>query len=101
MSIRTSLELAGIKRVGRVVALALQKMAAQLGPGITTGELNAVGERVVRAGLETFLSTGSSWVVPGDDGWTLRTSDGSLAAQYEHTVVVTSRGPLVVTRVDG
>jgi hypothetical protein len=25
----------------------------------------------------------------GDDGWALRTPDGSLAAQYEHTVVVT------------
>ena len=49
--------------------------------------------------METFLSTGSSWVVPAQDGWTLQTGDGSLAAQFEHTVVVTRDGPLVVTVV--
>ena len=33
----------------------------------------------------------------GDDGWTLLTSDGGAVAQFEHTVVVTSSGPLVLT----
>lgn len=32
------------------------------------------------------------------DGWTLRTADGSRAVQFEHTVVATSRGAVVVTR---
>jgi methionyl aminopeptidase len=31
------------------------------------------------------------------DGWTLRTNDGSLVAQFEHTVVVTAGEPLVLT----
>ena len=31
-----------------------------------------------------------------DDGWTLRTTDGSLAAQFEHTLVVTHGRPLVL-----
>jgi methionyl aminopeptidase len=48
--------------------------------------------------IETFLSAGSSWVVEGADGWTLKTADGSLAAQYEHTAVATSRGPVILTR---
>jgi methionyl aminopeptidase len=48
--------------------------------------------------IETFLSTGSSWVVEGADGWTLTTADGGLAAQYEHTAVVTGNGPVIVTR---
>jgi methionyl aminopeptidase len=30
-------------------------------------------------------------------GWTLRTVDGSLAAQFEHTMVVTHGRPLVLT----
>ena len=47
--------------------------------------------------METFLSAGSPRVVQASDGWTLRTADGSLAAQYEHTVVISPEGPLVMT----
>jgi methionyl aminopeptidase len=36
-------------------------------------------------------------VVDDVDGWTLRTSDGSLLAQFEHSMVVTNDGPLVLT----
>ncbi|MFH8616427.1 type I methionyl aminopeptidase [Streptomyces sp. NPDC017979] len=31
------------------------------------------------------------------DGWTLRTTDGSRAAHFEHTVAITDRGPRVLT----
>jgi methionyl aminopeptidase len=47
--------------------------------------------------IEPFLSTGATHAVEGDDGWTLRTADGSLVAQFEHTVVITSGRPLVLT----
>ncbi|MEM9694013.1 MAG: type I methionyl aminopeptidase [Myxococcota bacterium] len=33
-----------------------------------------------------------------DDGWTVVTADGSLSAQFEHTVLVTERGHEVLTR---
>ena len=60
------------------------------------------GDRtVLRAGLvitiEPFLTTGATMAVQDDDGWTLRSSDGSLGAQFEHTLIVTGRGPIVVT----
>jgi methionyl aminopeptidase len=32
-----------------------------------------------------------------DDGWTLRTADGSHAAHFEHTVAITDDGPQVLT----
>jgi methionyl aminopeptidase len=35
--------------------------------------------------------------VTRDDGWTVATADGSLAAHVEHTVVVAAGGPLVLT----
>ncbi len=35
-----------------------------------------------------------------DDGWTVLTRDGSLSAQFEHTVVVTRRGVEVLTARD-
>jgi methionyl aminopeptidase len=47
--------------------------------------------------IEPFLSTGATRAVESGDGWTLRTADGSLAAQFEHTVVVTRGRPLVLT----
>jgi methionyl aminopeptidase len=47
--------------------------------------------------IEPFLSLSATHAVEADDGWTLRTNDGSLAAQFEHTVVVTKGKPIVVT----
>jgi methionyl aminopeptidase len=47
--------------------------------------------------IEPFLTTHASDVVEDDDGWTLRTPDGSVGAQFEHTFVVTRGAPLVLT----
>jgi methionyl aminopeptidase len=47
--------------------------------------------------VEPFLSTHADHVVTGSDGWTLKTPDGSLTAQYEHTIVVTEGRPIVIT----
>lgn len=49
--------------------------------------------------IEPFLSLSADRVVDGDDEWALRTADGSLAAQYEHTIVVTHGEPLILTAV--
>ena len=32
------------------------------------------------------------------DGWTVRTQDRSLSAQFEHTILMTESGPEVLTR---
>ncbi len=49
--------------------------------------------------LEPFLTTGAIHVRQDADGWTLRTPDGSLVAQYEHTIVITEGRPILVTAV--
>jgi methionyl aminopeptidase len=49
--------------------------------------------------IEPFLTTGATHIKKASDGWTLRTSDGSLAAQYEHTVIITKDRPILVTAV--
>jgi methionyl aminopeptidase len=49
--------------------------------------------------IEPFLSTGAEWVDLAPDGWTLTAPPGVLTVQYEHTVVATKRGPLIVTAV--
>ncbi|WP_333815053.1 type I methionyl aminopeptidase [Tabrizicola sp.] len=48
--------------------------------------------------VEPFLSLGGQRAVEARDGWTLTASPRALAVQYEHTVVATDRGALVVTR---
>jgi methionyl aminopeptidase len=47
MSIQSAEELEALKRVGRVVALALQEMRRATRPGVTTAELDAVGLAVL------------------------------------------------------
>lgn len=46
--------------------------------------------------IEPFLSLGSGGIYKADDGWTLKSRDGSVAAQYEHTVIVTADGPPIL-----
>lgn len=36
-------------------------------------------------------------VKTGTDGWTLSTVDGSLCAQFEHTLVIRRGHPIVIT----
>lgn len=47
--------------------------------------------------VEPIISAGSSRTVEGEDGWTIRTADGSPAAHHEHTIVVTKGSPIVLT----
>ena len=56
-------------------------------------------EGVVLAIEPMLLAGGSDEVVELDDGWTVVTADGSKAAHVEHTVVVTDRGPEILTRL--
>lgn len=64
---------------------------------------NARDKRKLTEGLviaiEPFLSTGANYVLEAGDGWTLKTPDGSVTAQYEHTVVITGGRPLILTAV--
>lgn len=47
--------------------------------------------------IEPMISTGSRMPVQCADGWTISTDDGSWAAHYEHTLVVTRGAPVVLT----
>jgi methionyl aminopeptidase len=51
--------------------------------------------------IEPFLNTGAGKIETLADNWTLRTIDGSLSAQYEHTIVITEGKPILTTRVEG
>lgn len=51
--------------------------------------------------IEPMVTAGGPDVRMLDDEWTAVTADGSLAAHFEHTILVTEEQPLVLTRVPG
>ncbi len=48
MSIESERDIAGLLRIGRIVGLAIREMREALQPGMTTAELDAVGERYLK-----------------------------------------------------
>jgi methionyl aminopeptidase len=44
-----------------------------------------------------FLAGGRNAFLVDEDGWTLRSTDGSQGAHFEHTIAVTVDGPLILT----
>jgi methionyl aminopeptidase len=57
--------------------------------------------RILEEGLvlaiEPFLTTGKGHVLEEADGWSLRTTDRTIAAQFEHTIIVTKDDPIILT----
>jgi len=57
--------------------------------------------QVMKEGLvitvEPIISSGSGHVFTDKDGWTVRTSDQALSAHFEHTLVITSGAPILLT----
>jgi methionyl aminopeptidase len=49
--------------------------------------------------IEPFVSMKARRVKQTGDGWTLTTPEGSLVAQFEHTVIITKKQPVILTTV--
>ena len=47
--------------------------------------------------IEPMITAGEADVHVTDDGWSIYTDDGSLAAHFEHTVAVTDAEPRILT----
>ena len=47
--------------------------------------------------IEPMVNVGTYKCKVDDNGWTARTTDGKLSAQYEHTFAITKDGPLIIT----
>ena len=62
---------------------------------------NPADRRILNEGLvlaiEPFLTTGIGRVIEGKDGWAMRTMDQAVAAQFEHTMIVTKNEPIILT----
>jgi methionyl aminopeptidase len=61
------------------------------GPALAVGVVLAIEPMLTRGGIATYELA---------DGWTVKTTDGSRAAHFEHTVAITEDGPVVLTATD-
>ena len=50
--------------------------------------------------IEPILNIGAQKCLVEPDGWTVRTADGQLSAQFEHAVAITKDGPDVLSYPD-
>jgi methionyl aminopeptidase len=51
--------------------------------------------------IEPMLTAGGEEIRLMPDGWTIRTEDGSLAAHYENTILITNGEPEILTGQEG
>ena len=49
--------------------------------------------------IEPMITEGSRAIKQLPDGWTVKTKDGKLAAHFEHTIAITSKGPQILTKI--
>ncbi len=63
---------------------------------VTFGQSPRLREGMVLA-IEPMICMGNSGIDVLDDAWTVVTSDGSMAAHFEHTVAITANGVEVLT----
>lgn len=49
--------------------------------------------------IEPMINLGTYKVKRLLDGWTIKTADGKLSAHFEHTVAITTNGPVILTKV--
>ncbi|MBS7359630.1 MAG: type I methionyl aminopeptidase [Oscillospiraceae bacterium] len=49
--------------------------------------------------IEPMINEGKASCKTLSNGWTVKTIDGKLSAHFEHTVAITSNGPLIMTKL--
>jgi methionyl aminopeptidase len=69
-------------------------------PQVTNYRTGSRGRRLepgLCLAIEPMFTLGTHQVRVRDDGWTVETADGKLAAHWEHTIAITPDGPRILT----
>ncbi len=69
-------------------------------PNVLTGPIEATPMLIpgMTFAIEVIYTQGSPEIMHMPDGWTIKTVDHSLAAVFEHTVLITTGEPIVLTK---
>lgn len=49
--------------------------------------------------IEPMINMGGAAIRQLSDGWTVKTKDGKLSAHFEHTIAISSSGPIILTQI--
>ncbi len=49
--------------------------------------------------IEPMLNIGKDGILVAEDDWTVKTSDGSRSAHFEHTILITEDDPEIITKI--
>jgi len=73
-----------------------------LPPQIPNFGAHGTGTEIVEGmalAIEPMLTLGSHITKVHSDGWTVKTTDGSFAAHFEHTIIIENGKPVIVTKI--
>jgi methionyl aminopeptidase len=79
------------------VGRALHEYPEEVATWPTRGDRRRMHKGLVLT-VEPFLSRGGIWATGGEDDWTLYSQPPAPVVQYEHTVVATDKGAMIVTQ---
>jgi methionyl aminopeptidase len=71
-------------------------------PGYLKAEVNdtLVIKEGMTLAIEVIYGEGTGTVIyDNEDGWTISTKDGSISAVFEHSIAVTAKEPLILTKI--
>lgn len=69
-------------------------------PYVPNVGIAGTGEKIVPGmvlALEPMVNAGTSKIKIMDDGYTIKTRDGSRSAHFEHTIAITEKGNIILT----
>ena len=49
--------------------------------------------------IEPMITLGNEQVYIADDGWTIKTVDGSWSAHFEHTILILKEAAEILTKI--
>jgi methionyl aminopeptidase len=78
------------------VGRSLHDQPSQIPTWYEKRDRRTIGEGLVFT-IEPFLSLGADWVEEKGDGWSLRPAGRQPTVQYEHTLVASRNGPMILT----
>ncbi|QOL82720.1 type I methionyl aminopeptidase [Pseudooceanicola spongiae] len=78
------------------VGRSLHEYPEEIATWPTRGDRRRITKGLVLT-VEPFLSKGGLWAEDGEDDWTLYSTPRAPVVQYEHTVVATDKGAMIVT----
>jgi len=70
-------------------------------PFVPNFGIKGKGEKLIPGlviAIEPMVNTGQAGIKDMEDGYTIKTRDGSRSAHFEHTVAITEKGNIVLTR---